>query len=104
MDEKIAPEIEIVVPADVVARSHPTGHSVPIVQAKRKRKHAPSYRNLIIASVLASLVAAALLFVMSMQVYQSFEPQREAGYHLVCQPVVTGGRGLRQDSVCHWEK
>ncbi len=103
MDEKIAPEI--VVPADLVARSHPTGHSVPIIRTKRQRKRAPSYRNLIIASVLASLVAGAVLFVMSMRIYQSFEPEREAGYHLVCELVVTGGgKGLRQDRVCHWEK
>jgi hypothetical protein len=95
---------EIVVPADLVARSRPAGHSVPIIRAKRESRRAPWCRNLVIASVVAPVVALAVLAGLSMLIYHSFEPKREAGYHLVCQAVLTGGRGLREESVCHWEK
>jgi hypothetical protein len=93
---------QIVVPADVVARSRPTGHSVPIIRPHRKLKRSPPIRKLIIVSAVTSLVALAVLFSLSMRIYSSYEPLRAAGYHLVCQELVTGGSGLQR--VCHWDK
>jgi hypothetical protein len=87
----------IVVPADLVARSRPSGHSVPIVHTRQKLKRAHPYRNLVVAS---SVVLVAL-FGQIIAVYCSIEAGRNAGHHLVC-PVVGGGKGAR--TICYWEK
>jgi hypothetical protein len=88
---------EIVVPADVVARSHPSGHSVPIIGKRRKLIRAHPYRNLVIIS----LVSLAALIGVCFIVYVAIEEHRAAGYHLACSTV---GVGKGAHTVCNWEK
>ncbi|HEY6255949.1 MAG TPA: hypothetical protein VIY51_09175 [Xanthobacteraceae bacterium] len=88
---------QIVVPADLVARSHPAGHSVPLVCTKRKFKRAHPYRILALA-LLVSLVA---LMGLTVAVDHALEAGRDAGYHLVC---TADGSGARAHLACHWEK
>jgi hypothetical protein len=53
---------QIVVPADVVARSHPSGHSVPIVRIKRKLERAHPYRNLVIVLLVSQVALFGFIF------------------------------------------
>jgi len=64
-----------VVPAEVIARSQPSGHSVPIVRGTQKSKRAHPYRNLVMASLVS-------LFGMGIAVYYSIEAGRGAGSRL----------------------
>src|SRR5689334_1285821 len=89
---------EVVVPPDLVARSRPMGHSVPIVRTRRKRIRAHPYRNLAIPVV----IALVSLFGLVLAVDFSVATGQNAGYHLVCVKVSTGRRG--EVPSCHWEK
>jgi hypothetical protein len=87
----------IEVPADVIARSRPSGHSVPLARARSKvvRKH--PFRNLAVAF----LIAFIPLMGIGTLIYYSAVEQRNAGNHLVC---FTEGTGRFMHSVCHWER
>jgi hypothetical protein len=107
IDDQGAPEVPvagmsnatplILVPAAIVAQSHPCGHSVPIIRARRRRQRAHPYRNLFMAFLIA-LVPMSLLVA---GVYYSVEVQRSAGFHLVCSILEDGSRTR---SICHWER
>jgi hypothetical protein len=71
----------VVVPPDLVARSRPSRHSVPIIRAKRERKHPQSLRNFVIIGLVSLACLAGTIFV----VYSAIEAHRHAGYQLVCQ-------------------
>jgi hypothetical protein len=75
---------QITVPADVVLRSHPSGHSVPLVRKREERKNRHPYRNLMIG-LLVALIATA---VTGMALYYSYKMERDAGYQIVCTQVV----------------
>jgi hypothetical protein len=87
---------QIVVPAALVARSRPSGHSVPITHAKHKLKRSHPYRNM----MTPCLVAVVALIGLTIAVDYSVEAGRAAGYQLVC-PVVGGGKGAVR--ICRWE-
>jgi hypothetical protein len=74
------------VPSGLVARSHPSRHSVPIVRD-----------NL----VLAFLIALVPLIGLVLGIYYSADATRSAGYHLECS-VVGVGEYARTD--CVWKK
>jgi hypothetical protein len=88
---------QIIVPAKLIARSLPSGHSVPIIRIRRKLERARPFRNLVVVSLL-SLVA---LFGVGILIYYSVEAERAAGNHLICSAVGVG-KGLH--TVCHWER
>jgi hypothetical protein len=88
---------QIVVPADLVARSRPSGHSVPLTHAKHKLKRSRAYRNMI-AACLAALVA---MFGLIVAIDYSVEAGRDAGYQLVC-PVLGSGKAAVR--ICQWQK
>jgi hypothetical protein len=71
----------IVVPPELVARSRPSRHSVPIIRARQKRHRAHPLRNLITLGLVSLVCLAATIFV----VYSAMEAKRDAGYQLVCQ-------------------
>jgi hypothetical protein len=77
---------EIVVPADLVARSRPSGHSVPITRMRQKVRRVHPYRNLINAL----LLTLVLLFVMSLAIYL-IDAMRAARYYLLYWLVGVGG-------------
>ncbi len=85
----------IVVPADVVARSHPSGHSVPIIAMKPKPRRAHPYRTVGVLVLLAVLALIGL----GVAGHYGIEAQREAGYRLTCEV-----SGASAGTVCHWEK
>lgn len=87
----------ILVPAEIVGRSRPSSHSVPIVRAREKVRRARPIRNVVVA-VLAALLAMAGVFAAT---YYSVETGREAGYKLVCSTI---GLGKHAQPECHWEK
>jgi hypothetical protein len=89
---------EVVVPPDLVARSRPMGHSVPIVRTRQKRSRTHPYRNLAIPV----LIAVVSVFGLILAVDFSVATGQDAGYHLACVKVSTG-RGGEMPS-CHWEK
>jgi hypothetical protein len=77
---------EIVVPADLVARSRPSGHSVPITRMRQKVKRAHPYRNLINAL----LLTLVFLFVMSLSIYL-IDAARAARHHVLYWLAGVGG-------------
>ncbi len=87
----------IEVPADVVARSRPSRHSVPLASAKHKVARTHPFRNLAVAF----LIALVPLMGLGVLTYYSAAEELSAGNHMVC---VIGGTGRLQHSVCHWEK
>jgi hypothetical protein len=87
---------QIIVPAEIVARSRPSGHSVPIVGAKRKLTRTHPYRLVVGALLLSLVLGLGLVGV----IYYAVEEGNLAGYHLVCATTGTG-RGARFE--CHWE-
>lgn len=87
---------QIIVPAELVARSHPTGHSVPIVREKRKLLRPHPYR--LVAMALVTTLVLGLGVVGT--VYYAVEVGQGAGYHLAC-PIVGTGRWAHYE--CHWE-
>lgn len=87
---------QILVPADLVKRSRPSRHSVPIAHAKHKLKRSHPYRDMITPC----LVAVVALIGLIVAVDYSVETGRAAGYHLVC-PVVGSGKGAVR--ICRWE-
>jgi hypothetical protein len=87
----------ILVPVEIVARSHPSSHSVPIIRARATIRRPHVVRNLVIA-VLASQLALAGVFAAT---YYSIQAGEEAGYKLAC---VTVGLGRGAHPECHWEK
>ena len=91
------PNNEIVVPDELVTRSRPTGHSVPIIRKRRHRSRPHPCRNLAIAC----LVALTSMFGLVLVVKSSVAAGQAAGYHLVC-PIVETPKG--PVSGCHWEK
>jgi hypothetical protein len=88
---------QIEVPADLVARSRPSSHSVPIVRIRERTKRPRVARNLVLA-VLASQLAFSGIFVAT---YYSMEAGQRAGYKLVC---ATVGFGRHTSVECDWDK
>src|SRR5438105_8695061 len=88
---------QVFVPADLIARSRPSRHSVPIARMKRKLERVHPYRNVVVAL----LVALVALSAVTIAVYHSMDMGRAAGYRLTCSVV---GIGKSARSVCHWEK
>jgi hypothetical protein len=75
---------QIIVPADLVTRSRPSGHSVPLVRKREKLNNRYPYRYLVIG-LLVSLIATAAT---GAAFYYSDKMHRDAGYHLVCNQIV----------------
>ncbi len=88
---------QIVVSADLVARSHPSGHSVPLLRKRERSKNRYPHLYLMIG-VLVSLIATAAT---GTAFYYSDKMHRDAGYHLVCNQIVLS-KTSRID--CIWEK
>jgi hypothetical protein len=90
---------QFIVPAELVARSRPAGHSVPIVRARQKLRRSHPYR-LVVGALLLTLV---LVLGMVGGVYYVLETGSAAGYHLVCTTV--GAPDSKTAHVdCHWEQ
>ena len=90
---------QFTVPAELVARSRPAGHSVPIVRARQKLRRSHPYR----LGVAALLLTLVLVLGMLGGVYYVLEAGSAAGYHLVCTTV--GAPGSKTAHVdCHWEQ
>jgi hypothetical protein len=75
---------QIIIPADIVLRSHPSGHSVPLVRKREELKNRRPYRNLMIGLLVALIATAGT----GMALYYSYKMERDAGYQLVCTQVV----------------
>jgi hypothetical protein len=88
---------QIEVPADLVARSRPSSHSVPIVRIRKRTKRPHVARNVVLA-VLASQLAFFGIFVAA---DYSMEAGQRAGYKLVC---ATVGFGRYTGVDCHWDR
>jgi hypothetical protein len=87
----------IEVPADVVARSRPSRHSVPLAHARHKVARTHPFRNLAVAF----LIALVPLIGIGVLIYYSAAEERSAGNHVVC---VTEGVGRFMHPVCGWER
>src|SRR5579871_3833051 len=87
----------IFVPAEIVGRSRPSSHSVPIVGPRRKIRRQHLVRNLVAAGLVSAVALAGVLAA----TYYSIEAEQDAGYKLVCSTV---GFGKYAHSECHWEK
>ena len=88
---------QIIVPAKLIARSLPSGHSVPIIRMRRLLKRAHPVRNLVILC----LFLLFALFGVGTMIYYSMEAGRAAGYHLACSET---GVGRWVHTVCQWER
>jgi hypothetical protein len=71
----------VIVPAELVERSRPCGHSVPIIRMKQKLQRLHPYRSLMVVS----LICLGMVFAAILAVYDQIQAQRDAGYQLVCQ-------------------
>src|ERR1700722_11762724 len=77
---------EIVVPAELVARSRPSGHSVPITRMKEQLQRPDPYSNMSVAALLTMV----LLLAVSIGFY-AIDAVRAAGYRL---PYWLAGAGV----------
>jgi hypothetical protein len=87
--------LQIAVPADLIARSRPCGHSVPIVVRRQKLARPHPWRNIAVAG----LVAAVAVFGLVMAVDIWMQAHEAAGYHLACS---IEGFGKNRGTVCRW--
>jgi hypothetical protein len=87
----------IIVPADLVARSQPSGHSVPLLRKREKAETGFPYRNLVIGLLVALIATAGS----GAALYYSYEMERDAGYQLVCTQTV---RTKITERDCSWQK
>jgi hypothetical protein len=71
----------VIVPAELVERSRPCGHSVPIIRMKQELQRSHPYRSLMVVS----LICLGLVFAAIYAAYAQIQAQRGAGYQLVCQ-------------------
>jgi hypothetical protein len=87
---------EIIVPAELIARSRPTWHSVPLARAKQKLRRSHPYRLVVVAALLTLALGLCMVFAINYVV----EAGHVAGYHLVCVRV-----GIEKGAhvECHWE-
>jgi hypothetical protein len=90
---------QIIVPANLVTQSRPSGHSVPLIRKRKKSnsRYRYPYRYLITA-LLVSVVAIAAT---ATAFYYSDKMQRDAGYHLVCTQIVLSKTNPIN---CIWQK
>jgi hypothetical protein len=88
---------QIVVPADLVTRSQPSGHSVPLLRKREKAENRFPYRNLMIGLLVALIATAGT----GAALYYSYKMERDAGYQLVCHEVM---RTKITERDCSWVK
>ena len=88
---------QIIVPADLVTRSQPSGHSVPLVRKTEKLETRFPYRNLVIGLLVALIATAGT----GAALYYSYKMERNAGYQLVCTEIV---RTKITERDCSWQK
>jgi hypothetical protein len=88
---------EIIVPADLVARSQPSGHSVPLLRKRKTLESRFPYRNLVIGFLVALIATAGT----GAALYYSYKMERDAGYQLVCTEIV---RTKITERDCSWQK
>jgi hypothetical protein len=88
---------QIIVPADVVARSQPSGHSVPLFRKRERLESRFPYRNLVIGLLVALIATAGT----GAALYYSYKMERNAGYQLVCTEIV---RTKITERDCSWQK
>jgi F0F1-type ATP synthase membrane subunit c/vacuolar-type H+-ATPase subunit K len=87
---------QIAVPAALIARSHPCGHSVPIVARRHKLARPHPWRNIAVAGLVAVVAVIGLVKAVDLSM-QAHEP---AGQHLVCR---IEGFGKYEGTVCRWQ-
>ena len=92
---KLDGTVSVLVPADVIARSRPSGHSVPIARARQRIERRHPLRNVAVAL----LIALVPLLGLGALIYYSMDAQQRAGLHLVCHTEQTG---RATHSVCNW--
>jgi hypothetical protein len=88
---------QIIVPADLVARSQPSGHSVPLLRKREKLGSRFPYRNLAIGLLVALIATAGT----GAALYYSYKMERDAGYQLVCTEIA---RTKITERDCSWQK
>jgi hypothetical protein len=88
---------QIIVPADLVTLSQPSGHSVPLLRKREKVDSRFPYRNLVIGLLVALIATAGTGAVL----YYSYKMERDAGYQLVCTQIV---RTKITERDCSWQK
>jgi hypothetical protein len=87
---------QIIVPADLVARSQPSGHSVPLFRKRGRLESRFPYRNLVIGLLVALIATAGT----GAALYRSYQMERDAGYQLVCTQIV---RTKITERDCSWQ-
>jgi hypothetical protein len=87
----------IIVPADLVAQSQPSGHSVPLLRKRERLESRFPYRNLVIGLLVALIATAGT----GAALYYSYKTERDAGYQLVCTQTV---RTKITERDCSWQK